>query len=200
MPKKEYGIESNKSGVYMIKNIINNKLYIGSAIKLNERLSNHFHMLKNNKHHSIHLQNAWNLNKYYFVCGVIEYVSDYKKLNIFEQKYIDLYNSSNQKYGYNICPLAKNNLGSKHQKGIEEKRKRMLGSGNNFYGKKHSLESLKKISEFNGQKKLSNKDVENIKILYKNGNMKQHELAKIYNVGRPYISKIINNKKRNKIY
>ena len=63
----QFGLKRQDSGVYMIKNIINGKVYIGSAVHLCDRLSKHFHDLTNNKHHSMHLQNAWNQNKDYFI-------------------------------------------------------------------------------------------------------------------------------------
>lgn len=201
MPRpSKYGISTNNSGIYMIKNIINNKVYIGSAKKLVSRLSNHRHLLNNNKHHSIHLQHAW--NKYgedVFIFGVIKVVEDLDKLIEFEQNFIDKYKSSNDKYGYNICPLAKNNLGSKHQRGINDKKRRMTGKGNNFYNKKHSPEALFKISENNFQKKLTIENINEIKFLYEEG-VTQDIIAKIFNVGQPHISKIINNRKRTKNY
>lgn len=46
----------NKSGIYRIINVINNKFYIGSAINLRKRRNTHFEQLNNNKHHSIYLQ------------------------------------------------------------------------------------------------------------------------------------------------
>ena len=45
----------NKGGIYKIKNIINGKVYIGSAIYFIKRWSVHKSELKNNKHHSIKL-------------------------------------------------------------------------------------------------------------------------------------------------
>lgn len=51
------------SGVYMIKNVLNNHKYIGSTKNFKQRLKQHLSDLRNNKHHSPHLQAAW--NKYY---------------------------------------------------------------------------------------------------------------------------------------
>jgi excinuclease UvrABC nuclease subunit len=45
-----------KSGIYCIKNIINDKMYIGSAVNLKTRRYEHFHFLTKNKHHNRHLQ------------------------------------------------------------------------------------------------------------------------------------------------
>lgn len=194
------GITINDSGIYLIKNIINSKVYVGSAKRLIERISHHKRLLQNNKHHSTHLQHAW--NKYcenVFIFGVIEIIKDPTQLTEIEQNYIDKYKSSNDKYGYNICPLAKNNLGSKHQRGIEDKRRRMTGKGNNFYNKKHTEEAKYCIGLNNHIRKLNNMDVKNIRFLYETTDIKQCTLADKYKIHPSHISKIINNKKRTKI-
>lgn len=50
-----------KIGVYQIRNIGNNDLYVGSTtISFKSRWSGHRRLLRSNKHHSIHLQRAWN--------------------------------------------------------------------------------------------------------------------------------------------
>ena len=49
-----------KSGIYKILNIINNKIYIGSAVNIDRRWSEHKSLLTNNKHHSKYLQNSFN--------------------------------------------------------------------------------------------------------------------------------------------
>ena len=50
------------SGIYLIKNMINGKGYVGSTVNLTNRKYQHFSQLKNNKHHSPHLQSS--ANKY----------------------------------------------------------------------------------------------------------------------------------------
>lgn len=196
----EYGLKTTDSGVYVIKNINNGKVYVGSATHLITRLSAHFHDLKNNKHHSAHLQNAWNLNINHFVCGVIEFVEDKNQLRIVEQKYIDKFNSANSEYGYNICPIARNNLGCKQTRGMVERSKKMTGTGNHFFGKHHTVESIKNISKNSQNRKLDCNEIDEIKYLWNCGGLKQPEIAKIFNVGQPYISKIVNNIQRVKIY
>jgi group I intron endonuclease len=195
----KFGLSKNDSGIYMIKNLINGKIYVGSAVHLSDRLSHHFHQLINNSHHSIHLQNAWNQNNTCFVCGVIEFVEDKSQLTLVEQKYIDKYNSANDKYGYNICPVAGSSLGCKQRRGLKERSKKMTGSGNNFYNKKHKTESLYLISNNNARKILTNENIIEIKFLNDYG-VSQTIIANIFNVGQPHISKIINNRKRINTY
>lgn len=196
----EYGLKKNNSGVYMIKNIINGKVYIGSASNLIIRLSHHLHDLKNNKHHSLHLQRAWNKNDNYFIFGVLEFIEDKTLLVSTEQKYIDLYKSYDDSLGYNICPIAGSSLGSKKLRGKEERSLKMIGDKNFFYNKKHKPESLKLISDNSAKKILSAGDIYKIKELCEAKILKQYEIAKMFGVHPTHISKIYKNKSRTKIY
>lgn len=49
------------SGVYVIKNLKNGDVYVGSSIDIYGRWRQHVWKLNNNKHHNKHLQNAWNV-------------------------------------------------------------------------------------------------------------------------------------------
>lgn len=97
-----------KSGVYIIKNLVNGKVYIGSSIDIYNRWKTHKYGLKNNKHINQHLQNSW--NKYgenNFDFSILEETSKLKTTLIEkEQKYIDLYESFERQKGYNINPVA----------------------------------------------------------------------------------------------
>jgi len=110
-----------KSGVYMIKNIVNNKQYIGSSKNINERWVKHKFTLNNKKHCNKHLNSAW--NKYgedNFIFSVIEYV-ELDKLIEREQYYIDYYDACNKNVGYNIAPKAGTNLGWQPSKKTRKK-------------------------------------------------------------------------------
>lgn len=90
-------------GIYKITNSVNGKLYIGSSKDINKRWKKHFSDLKNNKHHSKYLQNAW--NKYgedNFRFEVVELVNDEELLFNAEQKWLNKTNSFNGEYGYNM--------------------------------------------------------------------------------------------------
>lgn len=94
------------SGIYEIRNIINNKVYIGSSKDVYERWKKHKNDLKNHNHHSEHLQHAW--NKYgekNFKFSIIE-KCQFNDLIIREQYYIDYYKSSECDYGYNMSKIA----------------------------------------------------------------------------------------------
>lgn len=115
-------------GIYVIKNNVNNNIYIGSSINLKQRFSQHKSTLRHNTHKNRHLQNAW--NKYgeeNFECIIIEHISNIKEVLIRENRYIRLY-----KPNYNNI-----------QVNSEEK----------FF---HSEETKKKIGEKSRQKFIDN--------------------------------------------
>jgi group I intron endonuclease len=95
------------SGIYQIRNKVNGKLYVGSATYLDKRRGDHIARLQRKKHHSFHLQHAW--NKYgrdNFIFEVLEYCSP-ERLIEREQHYIDTlqpeYNVS-KVAGCSACP------------------------------------------------------------------------------------------------
>lgn len=125
-------------GIYQIRNIINNKLYVGSAVNMRARWQKHLSKLRHNKHDNSHLQNAYNTyGSENFVFEIIEHVQDKSKLIEREQHYIDALNVIND--GYNICPFAGNTLGVYH---TEESKKKMSIAHRNI-----SDETRKKMSE-----------------------------------------------------
>lgn len=118
------------SGIYAIRNILNGKIYIGSAKNFNARWAQHLYELRNNKHPNKHLQFAY--NKYWefnFQFLIIEFC-DFNKLEEREQHWIDVTNCCCDKIGYNIALKARSNIGIKfaprsieHKKRISETHK-----------------------------------------------------------------------------
>lgn len=101
-----------KSGIYQIINKINNHSYIGSAVSIESRFRTHKSCLKNNKHHSLYLQRAWDkYGEYNFEFLILEYVQDIPLLLKREQYYLDELNPE-----YNICKIAGSCLGVKGTK------------------------------------------------------------------------------------
>jgi group I intron endonuclease len=104
-----------KSGVYQIRNTINNKRYIGSAIDIKGRWRIHKRHLRKGIHGNDYLQKAWNKSgEIVFEFSILEKVNDLTQLISREQHYKDLYRSHNRKYGYDICKIAGSSLGYKH--------------------------------------------------------------------------------------
>jgi len=124
-----------ESGVYQIRNTVNGKRYIGSAVDFQIRWFKHKKLLKQNKHHSIHLQRAWNIygeSKFKFE---ILLLCKSKKLLIYEQKFID-----KKLPEYNICPIAGSTLGLK----MSDKARLNISKGK--MGHKVSLETRTRLS------------------------------------------------------
>lgn len=77
------------SGIYQIRNIINNKVYIGSAFILYDRFRSHKSSLNSNKHNNNHLQKSY--NKYgseSFTFEVLEVLDNIDNIYKIEQDYI----------------------------------------------------------------------------------------------------------------
>jgi group I intron endonuclease len=86
-------------GVYCFKNKINNKYYIGSSSNLRNRKSAHLNDLKNNKHHSIKFQRAYNYHGVNsFEYQVLE-CCEVKMLQQAETEWLIFFNAYNN--GYN---------------------------------------------------------------------------------------------------
>jgi group I intron endonuclease len=104
------------SGVYLIRNSINGKCYIGSAVDIVKRWALHRHHLLKNKHHSPYLQRSY--NKYGLVSFTFEVLCNCHREDLiyFEQKCIDLL-----KPEYNICKIAGSSLGIKRSEETKAK-------------------------------------------------------------------------------
>jgi len=93
-----------KPGVYVIENLMNNKIYIGSStMRVIKRIEHHISMLRTNKHKNAHLQNAF--NKYgetSFCASIIETTEKHNTLER-EQYWMDQHSFDDL---YNINPLA----------------------------------------------------------------------------------------------
>ena len=95
-------------GVYMIKNIVNSKLYIGCSVDVNRRFNSHKNQLVNGKHPNLHLQQSWNkYGKTAFIFEIIEACND-SVLYEREHYYANYYNALDNKIGYNKLPTAQN--------------------------------------------------------------------------------------------
>lgn len=139
----------NTCGVYMIRNKINKKSYIGSSVMAKNRLNGHKSLLRRNKHYNQNLQNEYNeygLAAFEFI--IIENGIDPKDLINREEYYIEKTKSNVLGHGYNIRKVADSNIGVKlSQKSRERIRDSKLGVNNPFYKKHHTKESREKMSE-----------------------------------------------------
>lgn len=144
--------DKGKSGIYIITNKANGKVYIGQSINLWLRINEgYLQKLPKNKGHNIHLQRAWNkYGKESFTFEVLEYVLDVEKLNEVETSWIKFYDASNKKFGYNIFPEGNSPRGRTMSEEFKKKIKIInSGSNNGMYGQTHTDEVKEIISKAN---------------------------------------------------
>jgi group I intron endonuclease len=145
------------AAVYIIKNLTTSKFYVGSAINYYQRFyhksSGHLAKLNKGLHHNIYLQRAWNkYGQIDFVFDIIEKIEDVHKLLEREQFFIDILRAC--EYGYNINPTAGSRYGTILSDEIKNKISKSrtgkcVGTDNGFFGKQHSVETKKIISDAN---------------------------------------------------
>lgn len=98
----------NRSGIYKIKNLENDKIYIGQSVTVRRRVKEHMNKLRDNKHENKHLQNSWNKNgEKSFVFELVEYC-DREELNSREVYWMNYFKSYEKKHGYNITRIDPN--------------------------------------------------------------------------------------------
>lgn len=102
--------ELMKPGIYLIRHVNSNKVYIGSSQNINERLKRHFNELKSNRHISKELQNLFNKNNLleYF----IKFTNTREEAFDEEQKLLDIYITEDSII--NAAPNARSQTGFKH--------------------------------------------------------------------------------------
>jgi len=98
---KNYSDKESKNGIYIIKNKINGRIYIGRSTDIKGRWKEHKNALKQNKHSNKELQNDWNVyGKDNFIFKIIEECSyedrTYRELYYFFQ-YDNVYNIISRK-------------------------------------------------------------------------------------------------------
>lgn len=107
----------NCSGIYRIRNITTNDVYIGSTTRFSKRWRAHYVDLVRGTHHSKYLQRVWNKYGSHNLKYEILLLCEPKDLLFYEQLMLDLY-----KPVYNSQIVAGSNLGIKQSKETIEKR------------------------------------------------------------------------------
>lgn len=149
-------------GIYCIENLINGKKYIGYSMNIADRWKHHKKKLRNNYHENSYLLHSWNKhgeNNFKFWI-IEEYINDEIILKLMEIYFISYYNSFYTENGYNLtrggdgcfCRIASNTE-------KENKSKKLSGKNNPMYGKRHSAETKRLLSEkAKNQKRLFGKE------------------------------------------
>ena len=92
-------------GIYIIRNIKNNKVYIGKSINIYKRIIQHVHTLRTkSKDENIHLIHSWHKygeNSFEYI--IVEYLEKNEELLAERELYwMKIYNSTNRNFGYNM--------------------------------------------------------------------------------------------------
>lgn len=170
--------EVTKSGIYCIENTVSSKKYIGQSVNVNNRWRQHRNELNKNCHFNDYLQKSWNKHgESCFRFYVLEYCNE-EDLDEREIYYIELYNTLNRDYGYNLKTGGQSNpsLSEESRKKLSEsiqksyldpnRRKiqrdnalkqwtnpeikaKISGPNSAMYGKHHTNEAKEKISQAN---------------------------------------------------
>lgn len=166
------------AGIYIIKNLINNKFYIGSSINIKRRFIDHKRDLKSNKHASIKLQRAYHkygetnfsfivleqlcLSKLYDIKSLKETIINKEQFYLDSLLFANEDNNKFHKLGYNILRKADSSLGAKHS--TDTKNKLSIAHkkkwNNNSYRKKMSI-ALKGVNSGNKREDLKKYNINN---------------------------------------
>lgn len=140
------------TGIYIIKNNINDKTYIGSSINIKKRINRHFSDLKFNRHKNIIFQRLYNkhTNNIILSYEILEICSSDKLIER-EQFYINTYRGvllninkiANSRLGLNNS-LDHNKKISKSLKGHKISKETKIKISNTLKGRKLDQDTIKK--------------------------------------------------------
>ena len=142
MKKDILNENKGKSGIYMLTNKINNKIYIGQSINISNRFKNYFNLSYIKSQSSLIISRALIKYGYYnFSLTILEYCN---KSDLLAREQYYLYKLNPQ---YNILRIAGNSLNSKHS---EDTKLKMISKSRkpvNIY-EKLSSKGFKLIGHF----------------------------------------------------
>lgn len=159
-------IQNNTCGIYIIRNLVNNKIYIGQSVDIKRRWQEHLRSGQPEKYNKKSLRDANTpihraMQKYgvnNFSIQILEVCSK-ENLNSKEKYWIKIFNATNKNFGYNITNGGQDNFALSHEQ--------------------HS------------QAKLSQKQVNEIIELLRNSNLSLSEISKKYsNISKATLSMI----------
>ena len=172
----------NFSCIYLLRNIINNKIYVGQAKNFYNRMTKYRLGYEKNRVIGKALEEYGLEN---FEVSILEKNLEIKDLDKYEQYWMDFYESYNENIGYNICKKAHSTQGYKH---TEESKKKMseikkaffkanpnflCGENNPMYGKHPSQETRDKMSK----SRLGNQNAKGCKWTMSEEQKEKHRLS-----------------------
>lgn len=157
-------IKNGITGIYLLRNLINGKIYIGKSVNIKNRMRQHSkpEIYCKNKTNSLIVRA---IKKYGFENFSIEilqiFQGDSKKQEIIEAEifWIEKLKSNDREIGYNLLLGGTDWTGHYHsdetkQLLAEKAKERYKEEDNPMFGKKHTDESKKKISQTRKQNKV----------------------------------------------
>lgn len=151
----------NKCGIYCIRNLINNKVYIGKSYNIYNRIAAHIYNLTvKSKDENRHLIAAWHkYGRENFEYFVLEYLPvDEELVKARELYWMEVYDSTNRDFGYNLRKDSSTKM-IVHKETKELISQLNKGENNPNYGnnwseeKKAYMSALKKQQYKNGVQK-----------------------------------------------
>lgn len=109
------------SGIYKFTNKINNKVYIGQAKNLKQRIRTHLNCVKNNHNYPIYNSMRKHNIENFEVEILVQGNFSKTELDDLEVDFIRLYNSINRLYGYNLTAGGEGTVGFKFTKESKDK-------------------------------------------------------------------------------
>lgn len=197
------GKEMFFSGIYKITVKNTNYIYIGSTKRFAKRFKEHFVGLQSNCHANNKMQNIF--NKYgieNFEIEIIELHTKYEKTYLFEREqfWMDFYKNDKSWNVVNIAPNAIGGVGGMSEELKQYYSVKYSGEGNPHYGKTHSEEMRKEISD---KLKISHqinkqKHLERIKKVAATGEYKRRREKAWENPSEKTLQHLINIQERNR--
>lgn len=214
---------NKKYCVYIHINKINNKKYVGQTYNVERRWQNNGAEYKNCRYF------YFAINKYgwdNFEHLILKTNLDKKEADYWEKYYINFYKTKYNENGYNIREGGNGELAAESKKKISQKMKEkeqwlgeknprhidpLFGERNGMYGKHHTEESKKKISDSKIGKSLSKEQKEKIKKFMNTSHPKARKVkcletgeiflsarkaAEKYGLGNSTISRICNGERK----
>lgn len=143
----------NKCGIYCIRNLINNKVYIGKSYNIYSRIASHIYELTvRSKNENRHLINAWHkYGKENFDYFVLEYLAvDEQLVKERELYWIQQYNSTNRQFGYNLR-LDSSTKMIVHEETKQKLSESVTGEKNPNFGHRWTKEQKERMSAIKKQ-------------------------------------------------
>ena len=143
-----------QNGIYIIKCLVDEKVYVGQSVQVNIRVKKHEYELRRNNHRNWHMQSAWNLyGEENFTFNVV-LICEKSELDYYEKMLIYKLKSTCPEYGYNhesggnkfktVSDISKQKMSVAH-----------MGQTSGRLGKKATPEQLERNRQAQLGKKLS---------------------------------------------